>query len=486
MDLEAIPVEKISAMHPEYRVNLQSWEDIELLFLGGGAIRAQKSNYLIKRPKELTEVYGSRLERFTYQNIVGPAIGWYQVATFDCNPEIKAPEKIAPYLENCNRSGVGFLDVWRNEIYPSLLKFGSTWALSDLPRLSETPRTLAEQKAAGGLNPYVVNYDPRQVINWAVDEAGAIIWAVAKETIERTEFGGQTKCVDRWLYFDREQFSVYEAEQKDGKPGELARRVDTGLHALSGVKRCPLRRFVVPKGLWLGDRVMLHAIAHLNMQNAHYWGLTMSCLPQLYIKGDFNDKPVASESSYYHIEQDGDIGYVEPAGTTYTVMADEIDRAREEIYRQMWLQAQGRSSTAQASQQSGYSKEQDMAPSKDILAGYGRMLKPQMLALLTDAAQIAGADASTIEITGFDFDQDEAQDEIETTQMVTDLGIESDTLKRELHKRVARGVLKDAEPALLTKIEAEIDAAPSTAEATARAQAELSKRMRGALVPKAA
>jgi len=459
----SLPINQLDARHPSLTEGLlEAWDSIDLLASGGHQIKAAASRFLWKREKELSEVYQARLSAFTYQDILGTATGWYEAAMFADDPDIfikpDTEEFYVAFLENCDRARTSLAHLFR-KVFLDLMRFGCSWILTDLPRPDGAPVTLAEQRAAGALDPYLVLYDPRQVINWDTDQHGNITWVVAAASTEQRGFAAEPVVVDRWYYFDRNEYRVYEArrEKRDEK-ATTATLVDSGRHALSRVGRVPLRRLCVPSELWIGNRALLPAVAHLNLQNAHNWGLHRSCLPVLYVKGDFEHPPSISEVSYLHISEKGEIGYVEPSGSTYQVAADEIGRLREETYRQMYLQAQGRSTEATPAAQSGVSKELDMAPARDILNGFGDILLAGMRQVLEDVAAARG-DNLTFDLRGFTFDDQNVDTEIRSAQHALDLAIPSETLEREIQKRAARCLLKDARPELVEKVEAEIDGA---------------------------
>ena len=231
----------------------------------------------------------------------------------------------------------------------------------------------------------------------------------------------------------------------------------------------------------MGNRAYLHAVSHLNMQNAYFWGLFMSCLPVLWVKGGFQTPPTVTETGYLEIAENGGIGYVEPSGTSYKIASEELSALREEMYRQMHLQAQGKSSSATASASSGYSKEMDMAPSHDVLNGLGDIIRAAMLKVLGDVTEIRGDAKQEFDVRGFSFDDENEAGELATAQLASDLGIPSDTLEKEVQKRVARTLLKDARPEMVQKVEAEIDAAPTKSQRDAQAQVNQQQRLAGAL-----
>lgn len=487
-----LPTKQLDAKHPYYTANAPAWDDHELLYIGGQALKAKADHFLVKRPKELAEVYAARVQRFQYQNILGTAIGWYQAAMFKTDPDIHIKkgeadveevtgEFYARFCSDCDRAGTTYVDFARR-MFLSMLLYRSAFVLEDLPKIGDQPATLAEQKALGALDPYLVLYDPRQVINWECDAYGNLLWVVIATTTEQRTFGSDSSVVDRWYYFDRSQYAVYEAKRPDpAKKAEVATLTGSGPHALAEAGRVPVRWVQLPDGLWLANRVYLQSLAHLNLQNAYHWGLFMACLPVLYVKGQFVNPPSVTETAYLEIEENGAIGYVEPSGTSYKIAAEEIAAVREEMYRQLYLQAQGRSSDATPASQSGYSKEIDMAPSRDVLNGMGDILRASLRTILGDVAAIRGDNDLTFDVRGFGFDDNNESGELATAQLAFDLDIPSDTLEKEVQKRVARVLLKDARPEVVQSVETEIDSAPGRSEREAQAKYEQQQRMAGAL-----
>ena len=56
------------------------------LYAGGEQIRANATEYLIRRNKEPGEVYGERLSRVFYENYAGSIIDWYAATVFRREP----------------------------------------------------------------------------------------------------------------------------------------------------------------------------------------------------------------------------------------------------------------------------------------------------------------------------------------------------------------------------------------------------------------
>lgn len=492
--IESLPselsVKALDRQHEEYAATAKAWEDIDYLYRGGHQIQAVAARFLHKRPKEVADTYRSRLDRFTYQNILGSVCGWYQSALFETAPEVMVKNGTAVIegggdyfsrlFADCTRNGRSYVDLWR-DVFLDLMLFRRSYVLVDLPAQAGEFGHLESQKASGALDAYLVRFSQRDAINWEQDDNGVLEWILMAATFVRHTIGSEPRIVDRWYAYDRKNYAVYESTRTGSGKAETATLVGFGPHALSTAGRVPVRVIEAPEALWLGDRAYLQAMDHLNHDNAYAWALFMSNLPVPVIKGDFKGDVKLSETSYIQLGTDGDFGFAETSGVAFQVSADRVASLREEIYRGMYLQAQARDAAATASAQSGISKQMDMAPSKSVLSGFGDIIRAGMSAVLADVAEARGETGLTFSVQGFDFEEDASLEEVEKVAKIRDAGIESGTLERQQKKRAARAILPDARDDIMRKIDQEIDAAPTAtekAEAEAKAQADA---MRGSL-----
>lgn len=479
------------------------WDMLDLLFRSGEAIQSQAGRFLRKRPKELPEVYSMRLAGFDHTPVMGTALGWYQAKLFAKDPAIDIrskgesdPEKLpdamkatyTAFLQDCDRSGTTFVDLWRL-IFQNLLVFKGCYVCVDLPRLGTQPNRAA-QRAAGGMNPYLMIYDPRSVINWDVDEFGNLEWIVIKIRSYKQEFLGDGLDVDRWYYYDKKEYRIYERTKvrtKDsgdtvlyGASGELvsaasqatAKLVDSGAHSMSDVGRVPVRYISVPEGLWLANRAYLPSMTHLNVENSYIWALFMANLPVPVIKSDTEFTQTISETAFIQLDKDAIFEWSEPKGTSFEHSAKFLSAKREEIFRSVFLTSQGRDSSASASSSSGLSKEMDLLPAKDVLSAYGDITRASMQNVLTDVALVRG-DKLEFDVRGFDYEESSAIEEAEVLELLMSLDIQSDELYVQAQIRVAQAYLCDANRAIMQKVMDQIRAAPTRSEQAAQqAQAQ--------------
>ncbi len=472
-----IPVKKLDQQHPDYTAFAKAWNDIDLLYRDGAALKAQASHFLKKKPREPLDVYNIRLSRFTSLPILGTALGWYQSAMFANDPQVsilrdgqtvKDDPYFTEFLGDCDEAGTKFVDFVR-DVFQSMLLFKSSYVLVDRDPIDADFKSLGDQQAAGALDVHLVRFDPSQVTNWEKDDQGNFLWILVSTTVEERVFPGETKIIDRWYYFDREQCAVYEAERLNNNTKAENATLADGYprpHVLSAKGRVPVRQVSVPDGLWLGNRSYLPACTHLDLVNALDWAIFNGCLPTLVVIGDYRDEITKSEIAWISLETGSKIEYIEPSGKTYELAMKQIDTTREELYSQCYLQALARPTKATAAAQSGFSKEMDMAPGKDVLNGLGDCLRTGLTNVLIDVADARNEDGVSFTVKGLEF-ADNDQDIITRDEMF--LGIRlGPTAERSIKKRLVSLALKDEDPEVIGKANGEIDSMPTDDEAAAQ------------------
>jgi hypothetical protein len=477
----AITVRQLAEKHPEWAELREFWAQMELLYRGGKAIVDNAAQFLERRPAEAQRVYDARCAGATYQNILGAALGWYESKLFAEEPQFYArrgetavqDEFLQAFLKNCDRCGKPFVRAMA-EWFSLAVRDGSAYVLLDLP---STPlaQTFRAQKMMGALDPYLVTFTAEQVTNWGTDAQGNFEWIVISTSFWRGGFGTKRQQMRRWHYFDRTEYRIYEAaaDAAGGEDTRVATEVGAGRHALADLRRVPIHRIAVPFHLWLGYRVYPQVRDHFNADNGLKWALLMANLAVPVVTGDFAEDPKISETGYIKLEANGSFGWSEPSGSSFAHAAARVASLREEIYRQMYLQAQGRDSSAQASANSGYSKEMDMAPSRDVLNGYGELLRGAAVGILADALAIRGKKDVEVTIQGLHFEEGDELQEIGAAQAALELEVPSETFERAVLKRIARQYVGKADPDTLAAIDKEIDAAPARA---ARMEAQRQQR----------
>ncbi len=508
------PVKKLNRQHDEFSDYSRAYEEFGILYEGGAKFRMQAGRFLRKRPKELPDVYTVRQQNLSYTNLLSNIIGWYTSAIFKTapqlvkkvegatekaakNPKAADPKAVADipkpvedfceaFEKDCDLAGTTYTDFWP-QVLESLLLYRSAYALIDLPLPGEDqPASLAQQQAAGKLDPYLVFYDPTNVINWDVDSYGNLEWVVIYIRATDEEFLGDPKLVDYWYYFDRRECALYQREVKTDEsalPENAVADLVPGYpraHAMTTLDCVPVRKLTVNKGLWLANRVYLPLLNHLNLDNSLDHGLFQSNLAQLVIEdgtsGTYEEGNVpggavtVSEVGYHHLPNGGKMYYLEPAGQSYAASQERINNLEERIYKACYLQDQARTNRSTPTAQSGISKSMDKAPSRDAMCAYGDIIRAGMQQVYQDVLDIRGFDTIVVDVRGLDFSDKATAEDLDLLEKSTIIPMNSTTYEREVMKKNARLALPDMNPEVLAIIDDEIDSNPTPSEQEAAQQ----------------
>lgn len=498
-----ITVSQVNAYHPDYEFVAEDWQRMAVLYEGGFQIKKMAASFLIRRPRELQEVYFKRVEHFSYHNILGTVFGWYHAALFKNPPivqiglvdDIGQPSgQLDPKLnafynafrKNCDRKRTTLVELTR-DLWNSLALYSKGYVLVDLPKQDETAGSLYEQKQTGVIDgsgkpvPHLVSYSPLDVINWSVDQYGILQWAVLRIEESRADFMGKRSMFDVWIYFDRTGFKRYERERKSSETnlryvdgGQIVTLVSEGEHALSKAGIVPLLQFEVPSSLWLANRAYLPITDHLNQDNAYGWALYMANLAMPVIITDDDVQPTLSEAGFIRLSSGSSYTWSEPEGKSFLHASKRVEELRQECFRLMYLIYQGRTSNATADGASGSSKEMDMMPAQDVMNEFGDVIVAATQRLLDMVAMARGDENVRADVRGMKFGKTATLEEIQKCEAVLALAIPSDTFEREVKKQAAAMYLPDANPETLEQIMKEIQTAPSMqAQMQAAAQKQL-------------
>ena len=450
----------INREHPAYVARRAMWRQYKDLYAGGEQLRLNASDYLIRRQKEPEAVYQERLARVYYENYIGSIIDWYAATLMRREPMLQfegGDERAKNFYnllsDDCDLKGTNLHEFFRQQFVRALVS-GASYLVIDFPRVSGEARTRAEEDASGKSRAYLVDYGADEVINWNRSEDGRLDWVVIRTSCLR-----QSKVTDakwdketRWIYYDRTNYEVY---RKSGETAEVE-LVDRGRHGLASLNRVPVFEMRVSEGLWLMNKAALLQLEHFNKSNALGWALTMGLFATPVIYADQEFKQVVGESYYIQLGKDDRFGWTEPEGKVYQIAADNLVRLKEEIYRVCYLLNQAGSPGSDL-RMSGLSKQRDFSVTQEVLRGYGDMVKDTMKQVLRTIAE-ARQDAVSIDVSGMDeFDIGDFGTELEDAQRLLDLGIGSETLKRQVFKKLAFQYLCDARQEIKNRVAEEID-----------------------------
>jgi hypothetical protein len=453
-------MDTINREHPEYVARKAMWKQYKDLYAGGEQMRANASEYLIRRHKEPAEIYQERLSRVFYENYIGSIIDWYAATLMRREPilmfegnDAGAREFFTNFAEDCDLKGTNLSEFFRQRLVQTLV-CGQSFIVVDFPRSERPARTRAEEDATGRSRAFLVDYGPDEVINWSYDQTGGLEWAVV-----RTSCLQQSKVTDtkweretRWVYYDREHFEIY-CKGGEGKEVSL---IGEGAHGLASLRRVPVFELRVSDGLWLMNKAALVQLEHFNKSNALSWALTMGlfAMPVVYSEREWNQ--IVGESYYIQLGPEDRFGWTEPEGHVYQIAADNLVRLKDEIYRVCYLMSQA-NTPGEEIRQSGLSKQRDFSITQEVLRAYGDAVKEIMKQVLR-AIAAARQDSMLVDVSGLDeFDIGDFSNELDDAKKLLEMGIASETLKKQVFKKLAFKYLCDVRQDIKNQVALEIE-----------------------------
>jgi hypothetical protein len=457
-------METIDREHPEYVSQKAMWRVYRDLYVGGERLKANASEYLLRRQKEPLDVYSERLSRVFYENYVGSSIDWYGATLFRREPILSfegdneaAKSFFWEFTEDCDRKQTSLTDFFRRQLVEALTS-GASYILVDFPRQAGPAANRAEEERLGASRAYLVEYRAEDLINWSLDEQGNFAWVVLRTTGLRQDAVSDAGWVKetRWLYYDKEEYKIFRrAEGETGQKGQ-PELVASGRHGLAGLHRVPLFSLKVSEGLWLMNKAALLQLEHFNKSNALGWALTMGLFAMPVIYSEREWKQIVGESYYIQLGPEDKFGWTEPEGKVYQIAVENLNRLKDEIYRVCYLMPQAWDGTRL---QSGLSKQRDFTITQEVLRGYGDAVKDCMKRVLR-AIEQARQDGLTVDVSGLDeFDIGDFTSELDDAERLLGLSVGSPTLRKEIFKKLAYKYLCDVRQELKDQILKEIEEA---------------------------
>jgi len=455
----------INIEHPEYVRSKPIWHKYRLLYAGGEQLREHAAEYLVRRSKEPNEVYSERLSRVFYENYIGSIIDWYAatlmrrepVITYD-GPNDAGKGFFATFSDNCDLRGTSLADFFRQQLVQALIA-GKSYIVVDFPRVTAPITTRAQEDAVGQSRAFLADYSPDEVINWGCDNNGTLEWVVLRtSSLRQVSAGSDTWMKDtRWIYYDREMFKTYHSTVSPSGQSSGILLIDEGRHGLASQAMVPLFSMHVSEGLWLMNKAALLQLEHFNKSNALSWALTMGlfAIPVIYSEREWSQ--IVGESYYIQLGPDDKFGWTEPEGHVFQIAADNLERLKDEIYRVCHLMAQAGGTSSAQTTQSGFSKQRDFGITQEVLRAYGDAVKHTMKQVLS-AINTARQDGLLINVSGLDeFDIGDFSVELDDARKLLALGINSDTLKKQLYKKLAFKYFCDLQQSVKNQIAEDID-----------------------------
>ena len=224
------------------------------------------------------------------------------------------------------------------------------------------------------------------------------------------------------------------------------------------MQRVPVFQLQVSEGLWLMNKAALLQLEHFNKSNALSWALTMRLFATPVVYSDREWNQIVGESYYIQLGPQDRFGWTEPEGKVYQIAADNLVSLKDEIYRVCYVMNQADDANSGSAANRGSASNWISASRRTCCAAYGDTVKDTMKQVLR-AIAAARQDEVAIDVSGMDeFDIDDFSNELDDAKKLLDLGIGSETLKKQVFKKLAFKYLCDVRQEIKNQVAEEIDA----------------------------
>ena len=444
--------------HPHYVRRIRSWSFF-LASYEGGPSYLNPTN-VFRYVKEPESAYIERLRRAAYYNYCAPVVDIYNAHLFRQGPvRISNDRAMVEFFDNVDGLGAT-MDAFMKEVECLAAIFGKCHVVVDQPAPPRAPVSAAET-AHLGLRPYLVKLDPRDLVNWQLDESGRLVWARIRERVltESDPFGESSEGY-RYRTWTRHAWYVH------GVDGELEAE---GEHGLGVVPIATVYDRASKSHPFLGLST-LEDIAFINRQ-INNWAssldefLLKQCFSHLFYPEGMFESTGRDELAEFGMNNATAFPrdatqrpfYLSPDATPWEFMRGQIVWAVGEIYRLARLGNVAGRQVQQAA--SGIAKAFDFQETNQTLADKAARCEGCEREIVTFAQAWRGRRDYEFTVNyGRDFNVRSANEQLEEVFSTVKIPGVAPTLVREQLKRVAKKILPGASPQAIMKIESEIDA----------------------------
>ena len=477
----------IDQKHPEYIAYAPFLRTIHDLRKGSLSILNNLDKYIPKRPDEDDKVYKLRKEKFSYTPVMLDTINKYTSKLVTSPIHVTSNDKDATFWQKFRENNGGATN--RNEkelikdIFSNYLYYKTCWLAVDKPETVKVKSLYEEERLIHQNAPYILLYNPLNVIHWGSD------WSITRQFKVITEplKPSVTKCI--WVIRKPNENIVYEAEVElktcidcQGNAYEDIDKVKVGnewvkyndeeavvtyshnwVHNLG---KPLISKSSVSDEQWVCLSVYLKQIQHLRIENA--WtdaGYLSGIVQRLYTPNDpspSDDPRITYNQPDYSKELipagnstiliGKSYSFVESTGSALSNLEKQLDKIESQIRYLISLQFASGQVT-----QSGVSKQVDMSLFTDAMVAYGQKVISQYKDVLELVALVMGKEKPGA--TGLDsYSTDQLNDLLSVSLTVDAVDTVPNTAKKHLKSRLLELLNPSLPPGVKDEINRELEA----------------------------
>lgn len=363
----------------------------------------------------------------------------------------------------------------------------------DFPRNEIAAQSRLEERETQADRPRAFLIDPISLLDWKKAEDGSFEWAIihSQFTVRDSPESARDTIVDQWKVWTMTAESItgrlaswrlFEHRRRlDKDPDktdlEEVREVDADT---TSFKRIPLIEFMLPKGLWIANKVGPLVLEHFRRRTTLVAAQKKSLMAIPFVKlgpeigaahgaqpseaqqdpnrGN-NPKVAFDQKGWLRLGADDEVGFAEPDGQAYEIESTQLKELVDEIFRVSHLMAQSVAATGQALSRSGQSKQEDRNATEVVLEALGSKLSTFAARIYDAISEALGDDVFWVAKGLSDFKIRDRAQVVEEATNVGNISIPSKTFKKVYWTQVALTVLDDISPEDETLIREELEKA---------------------------
>lgn len=456
------------------------WERLKTLYEGGEEIKAKAGIFIDRFIDESPGMYSQRLKEASYIPHFASIVDRFASDTFSKELNVFPANKseyhsfYADFAANVDNKG-NKLDNLLKDVFLEALILGKSYIGLDFPTSTEQANNLAEEESLGLARAYAFHIPTEQVTFYQPNKFAVI----KREFVERESIldPGDKKTVNFKVWIKDNgavRWEEYETKCKlneDPKPEEDLSLKGSGI---TSFKDIPVLEFKLPIGLWIGNKIQTLCESHftrlsslIHAQNRSLfsvkWMSLASSGENSHPIGENENRHVDIAQSYRNkgwlILSGGDkdeVGFLEPEGTPYELINQELKELVDEIHRVTHQMANSVTNTSSSLGRSGLSKMQDSRATEMILSSYGALLKEFAKTIYKTVSDGRGENIIW-QASGLESYESQDPDQIIKEALASSsIDIPSVTFKREHTLKIAASLLPDAPQATMAIIKDEL------------------------------
>lgn len=466
--------DNLDVKHPDYTEAEEDW-DVYRDILGDAQV--DKAKYLPRGKQENDGIYKLRVALSQFLPESALALQKILAGLYGEKPKRELKDaSLEDWTDDVDGAGTHW-NQYVVQIAEKLLGYGTLRLLVNIdpPEVPEGRELNRADELKAGAKPFLVLYDPKHIVDWEVDTKGRLMMVRIKEKrVVKAEPPAHHGEVTRFIQYTREHVSWWEFQ--DGTNGiEL---IGESIDVRHGLGIVPMVVDYFPKRVkpMVGSSYIKYSsradIQKYQAESDLSYNAHIHAHPTLWakIKGSLSSIGIGA-NSFIKLDPDKDesIGYCETPTGSFEALKAIIDEKREVIFRQAGTDPLGvMQGGASAFQASGVSRAWSFGTSESrVLGAIADRMEAveratfEIVTRYTNGKQLGLLDQAFAGEINYpeEFDLSATETLISETERIAQM-VNSETLLRTLHLRIAASKVGDATAKTLKTIQDEIEKNP--------------------------